>query len=779
MMPKTKIYLLLFFSVILVNTSYPQVGKPIEKSIIIETIEGRDFYLHFVKKGETLFAIARAYELTVDDIFKSNPQSRNGIATGNILKIPTELKKQIETPNNNVKNDEDFFYHIVKKQETLFGISKKYGIGIDQILELNPEMGDYPKEGQTLKIPVKENSQPTSVEWKVNTVIHTVEKGETLYAIARTYNVTIGEIRNANPNLAEVISIGTTLIIPNQEFKEEEEEKIVELDSGDKLIEHKVIAGETLYSIAKNYAVSLDSLRKYNETLTANISIDQLIYIPPSSSEYEYIVHKADKKQTLAGISKMYDVDVSELKEINPGIRKKAKKGQFVKIPVEPREDIEVVNAVDEGIVEPEPDLDHCFDGYKHKQGTYNIALMLPLFLEELDSIDFEKEKDFTLLSNFISFRFLDFYSGFKMAADSMKNIGMNLNVFVYDVDNNPDKTDKVLNASELGSMDLIIGPLFAKSFRRIADFAKTWNIPIVNPLSERDEIIYGNSWVYKIQPSKDQQLDQLVSYITYEYPGSNVVVVRNNKYKYQSEVSFIRNYLNTRRPGHVYVQNQVLHDVISSKEDKDNLVTENKLIELEYLNRQPEDSLFFSNLVKEVLYVEDSTTGLKMNLSEARHNIVIALSDDIVQSKELLSQLNKLSLERDITLFGLPDWSDYSDLETSHLMNLEFHGFTSRAVNFSDDRIKSWIQNYRDLYNTEPSVSNYAFDGFDIGWYFLNALYNYGKNFGSCLQYLSVPLIQTNYQFESDHMNGYQNIYWNLGKYKDYQFIKVQSHRE
>jgi hypothetical protein len=167
------------------------------------------------------------------------------------------------------------------------------------------------------------------------------------------------------------------------------------------------------------------------------------------------------------------------------------------------------------------------------------------------------------------------------------------------------------------------------------------------------------------------------------------------------------------------------------------------------------------------------------MNLSLIRPNIVIAISDEVVFSKEMLSLLNKLRLDMDITLFGIPTWKNLPDLESSHILNLNLHTFSPSLVNYNSSRIKNWIIDYRSKYNTEPTPVNFAFDGFDAGWYFLNALYNYGRNFGDCLEYLSVPLIQTQFRFEKERNNGYENIYWNLGYFDGYEFNKIQLNKE
>ncbi len=68
--------------------------------------------------------------------------------------------------------------------------------------------------------------------------------------------------------------------------------------------------------------------------------------------------------------------------------------------------------------------------------------------------------------------------------------------------------------------------------------------------------------------------------------------------------------------------------------------------------------------------------------------------------------------------------------METIHLLNLKLHCFSSSIVDYENEKTRDWILKYRDLYNIEPTTENYAFDGFDIGWYFLNALYLYGSDF-------------------------------------------------
>jgi len=129
-------------------------------------------YVHIVQPGETLYSISKAYGVSQSDIAISNPDIYAGLKVGQALKIPASVRE--------TQSDVDFIYHIVKRKETLFGISRMYNVSIDDIVRLNPDAKDGLKYSQTLRIPKKpiaEIGQQPAVD-SVEFILHQVQPRE-------------------------------------------------------------------------------------------------------------------------------------------------------------------------------------------------------------------------------------------------------------------------------------------------------------------------------------------------------------------------------------------------------------------------------------------------------------------------------------------------------------------------------------------------------------------------------------------------------------------------
>ena len=246
--------LLLFFTAVTLSQHAYAQEVVVKRSSVVEHYKGKPYFIHFVNKGETLAAIAKTYNVTVEEINADNPVISRGLKPDMVLRIPqrsivaipdadiktkTEIKTEQAKPVENQKvqskpsNDPDYMLYQVKKQETLYGISKQYNVSVDDIINANPGF-DGLKDGMEIRIPKKKSSEKTAViEVPSEKAIKTesnpdeviVKTGETLYSIGKAYNVTVDDLINLNPQLSGGLKTGMILRLhkptKQSEFKPE------------------------------------------------------------------------------------------------------------------------------------------------------------------------------------------------------------------------------------------------------------------------------------------------------------------------------------------------------------------------------------------------------------------------------------------------------------------------------------------------------------------------------------------------------------------------------
>ena len=164
--------------------------------------------------------------------------------------------------------------YTVKRGDTLYGISNQYGVSVTELAELNKVDAKTLQIGQELKIPDKNGINPN------NMFMYTVQKGDTLYNIAKKYNTTVSKIIDLNYLKSPNLSIGQVLRIPEMYTKEED----MYLPQ---YINYVVKKGDTLYSISKEYNIDKDILKKDNTLVNDNLTVGQSLKIRTSSNQVE------------------------------------------------------------------------------------------------------------------------------------------------------------------------------------------------------------------------------------------------------------------------------------------------------------------------------------------------------------------------------------------------------------------------------------------------------------------------------------------------------------
>lgn len=201
--------------------------------------------------------------------------------------------------------------YTVKAGDTLWGISNQYGVNVSDLASLNNVTADTLKVGMILTIPSVSGSNPD------NMFMYTVVKGDTLYGIAKKYGTSVEEIKRINNLNSTSLVIGQVLRIPEMYTKPED----MVIPS---YVNYKVVKGDTLYSIAKKFGVSVDSIINDNSLKNNTLSIGQNLKIRSSSAEEcfgeEYVTDKSYvvvKGDSLYSISKKLGVSVDYLKNKN------------------------------------------------------------------------------------------------------------------------------------------------------------------------------------------------------------------------------------------------------------------------------------------------------------------------------------------------------------------------------------------------------------------------------------------------------------------------------
>lgn len=214
-----------------------------------------------VKKGDSLYSIAKQYNSTVDAIKRYNNLTSNNLSIGQKLKLPCYMK---DNDNTTMPN---FVMYTVKAGDSLYSIAQQYNTTVDKIKSDNKLPSNTLSIGQVLMIGDK--TTDATVEecfgedevLEEDYVIYVVKPGDNLYSIARKYDTTVSELKRLNNLTSNNLSVGQELKIPNKR-------RI-----------YVVKRGDSLYSIANMFNTTVNAIKSKNNLTTNNLSIGQELII--------------------------------------------------------------------------------------------------------------------------------------------------------------------------------------------------------------------------------------------------------------------------------------------------------------------------------------------------------------------------------------------------------------------------------------------------------------------------------------------------------------------
>lgn len=262
-------------SIIMLMSMFALSSSALTRLPVVELL-GNRYYVYEVKKGDSLYGIAKLYGWDTSRISKFNPQAAASLEKGMKIYYPvSEQKESLPVPSEIREIKPEQLSHLVKRGETVYSISKMYGIPIETIYRLNPSSREGIKAGEIILLAEKGKNQDNK-----EFLYYEVKSGDTLYGVSKRYGTTVRRILDLNPGISEKkFRSGITIKIPAEI---EEPEMITETVEEEQLASfniYKVKKGDTWESVSAATGIDVDKLKKANPGIT-NLKKNEHITIP-------------------------------------------------------------------------------------------------------------------------------------------------------------------------------------------------------------------------------------------------------------------------------------------------------------------------------------------------------------------------------------------------------------------------------------------------------------------------------------------------------------------
>ena len=566
----------------------------------------------------------------------------------------------------------NYFIHKIEKGNTLYSLSRIYETTIDVIIAENPSAELGLSIGEYIKIPVVNAGSSNTTQTEFHS--HVVLEKETLYSLSRMYDVTVKEITDSNPNLADGLKAGDTILIPN-----------------------------------KNISLS-------TETIVPEEAMQSIISLKQDS----LITHQVEKGETLYSLSKRYDVSIDEIKDVNASFEY-VKEGQTIRIPkLKP----DWNNSAEYNAVISDSSI---------QKKEYKAALFLPFYLDMNDTSQTHSlvhKADIYPKSQIA----IQFYEGALLAIDSIKKMGHNITLLVYDIENDTIRLNEIFRKPEFHNVDIIIGPLHGLTFDVAAKYANKHKISIVCPVPRTNKVLLSNEYVSKVFSSYTAQMEIVANYVVTNYPDSHIVVFSS---KEENDVALAKVFLESRK--------------------------KTLLLKGESFYKPAYTSVFDKIKID----------SLKSKLNSKKPNIVIIPSNDQAFVTDILTKLYSYCNDYSITVFGTSKWEQFDNIDIDYLHGLKVHYTVPMHLDYEKSSTQEYLEKFKNKYKTEPD--KYGVTGFDITFYYLSALCKYGTAFRYHLPEYKRNLVGYSFDFQKTGVeSGYENKYSFILKHENYRLISV-----
>ncbi len=323
------------------------------------------------------------------------------------------------------------------------------------------------------------------------------------------------------------------------------------------------------------------------------------------------------------------------------------------------------------------------------KKKFYNVAIMLPFFYENISSNNNE---------------FINLYKGINLAFENLKNEGIEINLFAYDTKNNLKVVKNLLDQKEFESMDLIIGPLFPKTVKLVANYAKEKQINMINPLSYNNELIKDNPFVFLFKSSLETQAIKAAEYFANKNDDiKKIGVIYSSDEKDLKKAKIFKKYIEKYT---------------------------GKKVELMLELTQLQSKAFLGKFRDS----KDKHKKTEKQLEEEEKNK--AIFDDITHlyvatnDKLIVGTIFAIIEMRNIKplIIGHQKWLEYKTVDFDKIQKMGVVLISPEYIDYEGSKIKNFRINYYKKYGELPDL--YSCIGYEVMDYFCTALYKYGIYF-------------------------------------------------
>ena len=541
--------------------------------------------------------------------------------------------------------------------------------------------------------------------------VHVVEAGETLFAIARTHAVPVDILVAVNPGAQDGLSIGEEVLVPLDAVVKKELKSAPVLRNGELI--HQVRKKETLFGISRQYGIDINELLERNpEALQLREGMEVVIpvaevegapahVLAPAEAAVEGMEHTVQAGETLFSLGKRYAVDPEAIKAANGGLPEGLKAGAVIRIPGAGKEEEAATPSI-----------------RIREQMRYKVGLLLPFSIAKNDSALASAKVAEEARYYMPTRAAVQFYNGARIAIDSLRTLGLNADIDVLDVGDEPAVWNPVIKRPETQDYDLFIGPFNRSAIEQLA--RANPRAHIVCPVPQSNKVILGMPNVSKVSPTRSDLVKHAARYVANRFATANIILLRPDiaGEKETQQMAF-------------QAMNEALHQRVD----------------------RIRDTVLVARPGKRDL------GDLAGKLDANRQNVILAMSEDVEFVTTLVTKLKPLAAKYRIRLVGMEAWNSMPSVSVNDLEVLDFTYAAPAFFDEADPRTHAFLRAFQERFKTD--VDSYALLGFDVTLYYLKALFTQGLGFTDHFAEVTVEPLHMGFRMSrTGPENGFRNEY-------------------